>query len=79
MTRIEKLLKKFIQNPTSVDGAELDKILRTRNYLPSIRNSSHITYKKQGVDEILTLPLHHWDIKPIYKLKIKKLLFPSDN
>lgn len=78
MTKKEKLLEKFLNNPTSISDKELVKII-IQNWGEFIREGkgSHSVFKIGNN----SFPLPDWHSKwlnPKYKIIIKKLLFPDN-
>lgn len=75
MTQYEKLLKKFLESPESIDLKWLIKILEKNWYKERKAKWSHIVYKKWSIQ--FSIAVHNNDCKEIYKKKVKNILFPK--
>jgi predicted RNA binding protein YcfA (HicA-like mRNA interferase family) len=74
MTRIEKLLKKFLKNPTSLRFNQIEKILLRFGFsLISIRGS-HRKYRHLEFGHSEIVPVHEGDCPKIYKMRIAKII-----
>lgn len=71
MTQQEKLLQKFLENPTSLKAREIIKIFIQAGFVFRDAKWSHEVYQKWKY--ILTLALHNNDCKNIYKKKALKI------
>ena len=77
MTKKEKLLEKFKENPESLKGSELEKLLLDLWFVMREWKWSHRIYKNGDVS--FSLPVGHaGEILPIYFKKVHKKLF-SEN
>lgn len=78
MSKIEKLLAKYKQNPESVSVREMITILKHNGYIGVNAEGSHTVYKKAGVAEHITLAVHNNKLKYGYATRFKKILYPDD-
>lgn len=69
MTRIEKIIEKFKENPTSITANDLVKILKLHWYFLDRTNGSHEIYKKPNSPSI-TLAKHNNTYKAVYFYKV---------
>ncbi len=76
MTKIEKLIEKFCENPGSISYNDLDLILLYSGYHKIQWAWSHVLYKKSWCENI-AVPVHNNDCKIVYKQRCKKLLYPN--
>ena len=67
MTQAEKLLKKFLQNPTSLKFAQIDKLLIHLNFIKIPAKGSHIKFKHNHIEKDLVIPIHNNECKNFYK------------
>jgi predicted RNA binding protein YcfA (HicA-like mRNA interferase family) len=74
MTQYEKILKKFLENPYSLNFSDIKKILEKHWYEERQGKWSHTIYTNIS-GNIITIPIHWNDCKNFYKKKIKKTLF----
>lgn len=72
MTQFEKLLQKFIANPTSLKYSQVRKILLGLGFLERSGKGSHAIFKR-GECEIV-FSLHGKDVKDWYKKMTLKML-----
>lgn len=71
MTQYEKLVQKFLANPTSLKASEIIKIFEKSGFVFRDAKWSHEVYQKWKY--IFTLALHNNDCKAIYKKSALKL------
>ena len=67
MTKTDKLLIKFKQNPENVKFREIEKILLTVGYKKVEAKGSHKKYKRTGESKDIIIPVHNGDCKNFYK------------
>jgi len=72
MTTKEKLLKKFLENPNTLNYKEIEKILFMFEYIKINAKWSHLKYKHKLIRNDLILPIHNWDCKEHYKNQAKE-------
>ena len=74
MTRKNKLLKKFLENPGSLRYRKIEKILLWLGFKKIDGKGSHVRFvcRERGIDE--SIPIHGNDCKICYKRYISKLL-----
>lgn len=74
MTRKEKLLRKFLENPEGVHFGKIERIIRDFGFeLKSVRGS-HYRYVNDSMKLKLVIPLHHGECKKYYKVRIAKFI-----
>ena len=76
MTQYEKLLEKFLLNPTSITLKDLIKILENNWYEYRAWKWSHNLYTNEKWNRIV-IAVHNNDCKKSYKKEVKKILFPN--
>lgn len=74
MTKTEKIIEKFKENPTSVTANDLVKILKIHWYSLERTNGSHEIYKKPNSPSI-TLAKHNNTYKAVYFHKVFNTLY----
>jgi len=72
MSRIEKLLEKFLSYPEKVRYKELDKILIYLGFVLIYTKGSHRKYKHQNFTPDIIIPVHNNECKNFYKREIYK-------
>lgn len=78
MTKLEKLIAKYKENPESISLKEMIKLLEHNGYLAVNAGGSHRIYKKEGVAEHILLAIHNNKLKYGYATRYKKNLYPDD-
>ena len=66
----EKLLKKFLENPTSVRYSQIEKLLISFGFEKIQSKGSHVQFEKEGSYLNISIPVHHNDCKNFYKKNI---------
>jgi len=66
MSQKEKLLAKIKNNIKDVKFKDLCKLLDHDGWIVSTKNSSHFTYKKDGVGRVTIVRKGDGKVKPIY-------------
>ena len=74
MSRIDKLVDKFLSNPTSVKYSELEKILIHFGFEKLNAKGSHMKFKHAALKGDLIIPIHNNDCKDHYKKEAKKAI-----
>lgn len=72
MTKKEKGLEKFLNNPNSLWFSQIERIILSFGYVRIEAKWSHIKYKHTDIEGDLVIPVHNWDCKEYYKIKAKK-------
>lgn len=72
MSQFEKLLEKFLANPTSLKATDIVKILLKFGFTKREAKGSHTKYTKG--DKYVIFPIHNGDCKGIYKKDAKKCI-----
>lgn len=67
MTKLDKLIKKILDGDTIITLIEAQKLLSFLGYVGESPGTSHITYRKEGVQKI-TLVLNKKELKD-YQIK----------
>lgn len=67
MSQLEKLVRKFTTNPTSVSYKDIHKILTHSNCLVIGAKGSHVKYKHARSTYDLVIPVHKNECKDFYK------------
>ena len=63
MTKREKILKKFFDNPESIKYSELELILINYNFEKIDAKGSHVKFKNKLLTNDIIIPLHNNDCK----------------
>lgn len=74
MSKKEKLLKKFLENPTSCSYFDIEKIPISLGFTCAGGKGSHIRFKHEKTDRDLTFSVHHNDCKDGYKTTARKII-----
>ncbi len=74
MTQKEKLVSKFLQNPTSLRYIQIVTVLEDHGFFQVQAKGSHVKFKHPKLDYDLTIPIHNKDCKDFYKQQAKKFL-----
>lgn len=77
MSSIEKLIKRFIENPYAIRYAELERILLFVGYVKVPAKGSHVKFKYQGLFADVIIPVHHNDCLNHYKKRTYKILLKN--
>ncbi len=67
MTQKEKLLKKFLSNPSKLDYEEIKRILLEHGAVTISAKGSHQKFKHPKQEKDLIIPIHNNDCKDFYK------------
>lgn len=67
MTKIEKLIEKFLNRPTSLKYSEIEKVLITIGFEKINAKGSHKKFKNSHLEHDLVIPVHNNDCKDFYK------------
>lgn len=85
MTRLEKLLNKFLENPQSLKFKKIEKLMLNFGFQKTRINGSHHQFDQPYTKQSISIPIHNDDCGKIYKFRIAKLLnyiskeFKNDN
>ena len=74
MTSLENLFLKFLANPASLRYFQIERLLLNLGFEKIQAKGSHVKFKHSDLREPINIPIHNGDCKPIYKLKIAKLI-----
>ncbi len=74
MTQRDKLIQKFLKNPTSVKYAELVSILKHFGFEQIPAKGSHVKFKHSKLTSDLIIPVHRGDCKDFYKTLARKII-----
>jgi predicted RNA binding protein YcfA (HicA-like mRNA interferase family) len=74
LSRKEKLIKKFLENPGGLKVWEVGRILMWFGFERVEAKGSHVKFKHVFRNVELSIPVHGGDCKRYYKIKISKLL-----
>lgn len=74
MTSIEKLLLKFLNNPSSVRYFELERLLLNLRFEKVWAKGSHVKFKHKLLQRDLIIPVHGNDCKEFYKVYASKII-----
>jgi predicted RNA binding protein YcfA (HicA-like mRNA interferase family) len=74
MTQNEKLLAKFLENPTALRFAQIEKILLRFGFSRRKGKGSHQNFTHQSLQIFLIFPVHNGDCKNCYKIYNAKIL-----
>jgi predicted RNA binding protein YcfA (HicA-like mRNA interferase family) len=67
MNKLEKLVDKFLRNPTSLHFSEIEKVLLIAGFKKINAKGSHNKFKHPHLKYDLVIPLHNNDCKEFYK------------
>lgn len=70
MTRKDKLLHKFLNNPHSLNFADIEKILVSFGFEIIPAKGSHVKFKRDGESDLI-IPIHNNQCKDFYKRQAK--------
>ncbi len=74
MTKKEKLIQKFISNPSSLRYKELTNVLKEIGFEEIPAKGSHVKWKHPALTKDLVFPIHNGDCKNFYKEQALKTL-----
>lgn len=74
MTKKEKLLQRFLTNPSSIRYSELVNILSEIGFEEIQAKGSHTKWKHPLLDKDLVFPVHNNECKDFYKKQALKAL-----
>lgn len=74
MTRFEKRLKGFLQNPSAYNYHRIEPILRKNGFYRVEAKGSHVKFKHPSLSHDLIIPLHNNDCKIFYRKLIAKTI-----
>ena len=72
MSKIAKIAKKFLENPTAISYRDLQKILLALGFEKVYTKGSHVKFKNEILNIDIILPVHNNDCKDFYKKDIAK-------
>lgn len=67
MTRFDNIIKKFLENPSSLRYSQIEKILIQTNHIKIPAKGSHVKFKHPDLNTDLIIPIHNNDCRPFYK------------
>ena len=79
MTQFEKLVAKFISNPSSLRFSQIHKILIKFGFELTKINGSHHLYQNIALPYDLSIPVHNGDCKNIYKQQAAEIIKKLSN
>ncbi len=74
MTSIEKLLLKFLNNPSGIRYSELERLLLSLWFEKVNAKGSHVKFKHKLLQRDLIIPVHGNDCKEFYKVYAAKII-----
>ena len=74
MTRIEKIIRKFIDRPVSLRFSEIKKVLEYFGFELIMAKGSHKKFKHTALEIDLIIPVHNNDCKNFYKIQAAKFV-----
>ncbi len=77
MTRIDKLINRFLENPKSLKFKKIEKVLLYLNFQKTDVSGSHHRYSHPLIQKALSIPVHNNDCKLIYKKITAKLIIKN--
>lgn len=77
MSRIEKLVQQFLNNPASLRFADIEKVLFHFGFIKIETKGSHKKFKNSHLSHDLVIPVHNNDCKDFYKKLAAKTLKKS--
>ena len=72
MSQIEKLLKKFADNPSNVKYVDIEKVLGVLNFERIPTKGSHVKWKHYALSFDIVIPVHNNECKNFYKEQVYK-------
>lgn len=77
MTRIDKLINRFLDNPSSLKFKKIEKILVYLSFEKTNISGSHHRFSHPLIHPALSIPVHKSDCKIFYKEDIAKLIIKN--
>ncbi|MFA4930956.1 MAG: type II toxin-antitoxin system HicA family toxin [Patescibacteria group bacterium] len=74
MTSSEKLLRKFLDNPSSVRYGQIEKILSKLGFIKIYTKGSHVKFKHSQLRRDIVVPVHNNECKDFYKNEVAKVV-----
>ncbi|MCX6735347.1 MAG: type II toxin-antitoxin system HicA family toxin [Candidatus Peregrinibacteria bacterium] len=74
MASIEKLLLKFLNNPSGIRYSELERLLLSLGFEKVWAKGSHVKFKHKLLQRDLIIPVHGGDCKEFYKSYAAKII-----
>jgi predicted RNA binding protein YcfA (HicA-like mRNA interferase family) len=74
MTQREKLVDKFLKNPSSIRYAQLRAVLEHYGFIEISAKGSHVKFKHPKLSNDLIIPLHNNECKDFYKKQAKNFI-----
>lgn len=74
MTQKDKLIKKFLVNPSTVKYQELVLILQQYGFQQISTKGSHVKFKHHRIPNDLIIPIHNNDCNKFYKKLAKEFI-----
>jgi len=72
MTSIEKLIKKFLENPKSLTYNEIEKIMLKSGFVVKWWKWSHKKVKNTKTNKSIMIPIHNNDCTRVYKEDLRE-------
>lgn len=72
MSKIDNLIKKFNNNPTSCSYTDIEKILIHFKFKKIYTKGNHVKFKHYELSHDLIIPIHNNECKDFYKNQAKK-------
>lgn len=74
MTKKGKLLRKFMEDPSSLHYRDIEKILIEKGFEKIAAKGSHQKFKHPTLSSDLIIPMHNKDCKEFYKKLAMKII-----
>lgn len=74
MTRKQRLLQKFINNPKSLRYSQIELLLIALEFERIEAKGSHKKFKHRQLEQDLIIPVHNNECKPFYKQLVLKTI-----
>ncbi|MDD3066875.1 MAG: type II toxin-antitoxin system HicA family toxin [Candidatus Gracilibacteria bacterium] len=74
MNQSQKVLAKFLRNPTSLRYSEVHKILIEFGFQHKRISGSHNIYQNITLPADISIPIHNNDCKDVYKKEVAKII-----
>lgn len=74
MTKIEKIIKQFLNQPTSLHYNDIERILLNFGFEKINAKGSHNKFKNPHLKYDLIIPIHNNDCKDFYKNSAAKII-----
>ena len=78
MTKKEKIILKFKNNPESIKLNELEKLLLDLWFIKINAKWSHIKFKYRFLKNDIIIPVHNNDCKWFYKKQVLRILIDNN-